>query len=454
MPFTVITLGEFLDNLADRLDDPNSSFFTRVELLTYTTEALRTFAAHTGYWVRRAEFLTTPGVKDYDLTNLAKYNPGTGNVYPTQLTVTDRELVNSLAYSLLEPPITTWASGWIGTEQFSLSLLLEAAKYGVNSIQSRDGLIGQASSQIAQPTPINQYDLPSDYLNIRSAYWQVVEGQQYPLARQNQHVHSLIPDYSPTPNSFSVVATAPRRVELSPNPTDTGTLIYIYNPGHNTLLPTSAATTLYLPTNFAWAAKYSALFTLLNADGERRDKFRAEYCAMRIKDSKVLANILPGILRCFIDGVEVGSTAAWDEDYNLPNWRNLTGKPDHVVNHTWNIISLSKIPAAITDNPTGEFSISFDISANAPIPANEADYLDIGSELIQPLVDFAHHLACFKMGGQEFSDSIPSYERFLRFAMQYNSKLLAESQNFELLREKSNTQKRRRPIAIEAGEQE
>ena len=58
------------------------------------------------------------------------------------------------------------------------------------------------------------------------------------------------------------------------------------------------------------------------------------------------------------------------------------------------------------------------------------------------------------MGGQEFLDSIPSYERFLRFAMQYNSKLLAESQNFELLREKSNTQKRRRPVAVETGEQE
>lgn len=453
MPFTVITLGDFLDQLSERLDDPANSFFSRAEVLAYATEALRTWAAHTGYWTRRAEFLTTPGVKDYDLTNLAKYNLGSGDIYPAQLTVTDREQITQLCYHLLEPPILTWASGWAGTEQFSLELLRDATQLGVNGQQLLNGLIGQAGSQVVAPAPINQYDFPGDYINLRTLYWQSVEGIQTPLSRQNQYLRSLFVDRGTTPNSYSTIGVLNRKVELSPAPTDTGTLVYIYNPGHNSLLPTAAPTTLYAPTNFAWAAKWHSLFTLLNADGERRDKFRADYCMMRIKDSQVVARHLPLILRAFIDGEEVGVDAAWDANSQDPNWRNQSGKPDHIVLHAWNIISLSKIPAITTDNPTGEFSISFDLAANAPVPSSESEYLDLSNDLIQVLLDYSHHLACFKMGGQEFAESIPSYERFLRAAMQYNGKLSAESNQFMLLKEKSTNQRRRKPISTSEDDQ-
>ena len=45
--------------------------------------------------------------------------------------------------------------------------------------------------------------------------------------------------------------------------------------------------------------------------------------------------------------------------------------------------------------------------------------------------------------------SIPSYERFLRCAMGYNAKLLAESNNFYLLKEESSFPKKRKPTQKE-----
>ncbi len=450
MPYTVITLGEFLDQLAVRLNDPDSTFFSREELQSYTLETLRTWAAHTGYWVRRAGFLTSPGQKDYNLPSLVKYQDLSAvDHYPLALEVTDRDMVNILTHALLEPPVASWGIGWAGTEQFSLTLVVDAVQSAVNTLQQSLGLVTILGSQIASPTPISQYDLPADMVGIRSLYWQTPEGEQLPLSRQDQYIRSLVANSAPLPDSYSMVATSPRRIELSPPPTDTGTLTYIYSPGHLSLLPQLAASPLHIPTNFSWAAKWYALFTLLNAEGERRDKFRADYCTMRIKDAMALAKVFPSILRVYIDGEEAQPTTTWDQDAISPTWRNILGTPNSPILHSFTTLALSPVPTTTTDNPLGQFSITFDVAENPQLPSSEASYLDLGPDIIQPLLDYAHHLACFKLGGQEFADSIPSYERFLRQAMAFNLKLAAESNNFQLLKPKQNFPYQRKPTMLE-----
>ena len=167
-----------------------------------------------------------------------------------------------------------------------------------------------------------------------------------------------------------------------------------------------------------------------HAEGERRDKFRAEYCAMRVKDAMVVARVYPGVYRAFIDNQETGVTTAWDQDAVAPNWRNQRGDSQQVIQHSFNYVSLSPVPTTTSSHLDGKFTLTCDVSANAPIPESEAEYLDLGSEHVQTLLDYAHHLACFKLGGQEFADSIPSYQRFLLQAMSLNAKLKAESNSF------------------------
>jgi hypothetical protein len=446
MPFTVITLGEFLDQLAARLDDPTNTFFSRAELLDYTKESLRTWAAHTGYWISRGQLTTEFLTKDYDLgEKLLDSN----EVKIQERVITDRDMITSLCYALLDTPPVDWSLGWASVEQFDLALLLDATRDAINYLQQQCSLITEVTSQVADPTPIGQHDLTNSLVNLRSLYWEDPEGVQTYLSRQDQYLSTLLASGGSKPDAYSLVASQPRRVELSPIPTDAGTLFYIYTPGHTLLSPTTAATKLHIPTNYSWAAKWYALFTLLNAEGERRDKFRADYCAMRIKDSLALAKILPGVYRAYLNSVPIGISTSWDYDRAATNWRNTQGKPANLITHSWNTISLHPIPGIVAENPTAEYALTLDVAINAPIPTLESSYLDISADILQPLLDYAHHLACFKMGGQEFADSIPSYERFLRCAMGYNAKLLAESNNFYLLKEESSFPRTRKPTQKE-----
>jgi hypothetical protein len=384
---------------------------------------------------------------EYDLGNV-KFSDGADTIYPLSQDTTDRDLINSTNLALMEPMLVSWPGGWTGTEQFDLNLVSDAIQFAINSLQLSSGLITTTQVVSPPPAPSAQFDLPTDCINLRSLYWITPEGQEYPLTRQDQYLSGMLPK-SGLPSAYSVVSVAPRRVQLTIIPTDTGTIRVIYAPGNLVLQPTLAATVLNIPTNFSWAVKWYALFTLLNAEGESRDKFRADYCMMRLKDSQVVAKVFPSILRAYVNEVEVPVITPWDKNAISPNWRNQQEQPNQVILHSANLISLSPVPKATVSNPEGQYSISFDCSANAPIPENEAAYLDLSSELVQPLLDYAHHLACFKLGGTEFADTIESYKRFLQAAMQQNLKLRAESNNFQLLKEKTEWAKKRKPIMEE-----
>ena len=60
---------------------------------------------------------------------------------------------------------------------------------------------------------------------------------------------------------------------------------------------------------------------------------------------------------------------------------------------------------------------------NAPVPSNNSDYLQIARDDYDSLLDYAQHVAAFKMGGQEFLETIPLYQNFVTHAAQYNAKL-------------------------------
>lgn len=74
---------------------------------------------------------------------------------------------------------------------------------------------------------------------------------------------------------------------------------------------------------------------------------------------------------------------------------------------------------------SGPYSIQLDVIQNAPIPVDPADKIQIGREELDALTDYVQHLAMFKMGGSEFLDTAPFYDRFLRVAGLYNERLKA-----------------------------
>jgi hypothetical protein len=61
---------------------------------------------------------------------------------------------------------------------------------------------------------------------------------------------------------------------------------------------------------------------------------------------------------------------------------------------------------------------------NAPVPVNNTDFIQLSRNDLDAVIDYAQHLAALKMGGAEFTATIPLFQRFMAQAALYNSKLL------------------------------
>ena len=78
-------------------------------------------------------------------------------------------------------------------------------------------------------------------------------------------------------------------------------------------------------------------------------------------------------------------------------------------------------------DPTGPYSVTLDLVTNANIPANNGAYVQLGQEQLDAILDEAQHLAAFKMGGNEFAQTMPLHANFVREAGIYNDRLRGTS---------------------------
>ena len=92
---------------------------------------------------------------------------------------------------------------------------------------------------------------------------------------------------------------------------------------------------------------------------------------------------------------------------------------------------------------------------NAPLPVMDTDPVQVAREDLDAIIDYAQHLAAFKMGGTEFSDTVALYRRFLKQAALYNSKLLEIAEFNSALYGLASREKDMNPITqpktVEAG---
>jgi hypothetical protein len=113
------------------------------------------------------------------------------------------------------------------------------------------------------------------------------------------------------------------------------------------------------------------------------------------------------------------SVAAWDKGY--PNWEGYPSQPQE-----WAPVAINLIAIRPADY-TGGNSLVVDGLAQAPVLANAGDFIDIGAEELNTLVNYCQYLAAFKEGGAEFQSALPLYQSFLKAAAVKNEKLLASS---------------------------
>jgi hypothetical protein len=439
MAFAYLTFTQAVAILANRLQDPNLTYWDQPnELENCIIESLRLFQAATGSYKQQVSFPTASNVNYYDLPTL------TGSA-AISYNATDVEVVNNVLAALLEPPITYPA--WTGTGQFTLAQLQASMQNRLNRFIGETGCI-VSDAVITDTTPTELITLPDPVLDVRRVGWvvpasggswedQTQQWQQsnfswaagsggtpaglYPLGRVDEWAEQAYDpgaEQNPTnpPSCYSVYATGPLQLRLVPPPSAPGSVdCLLVQAGPTLNLNPGAPVVLSIPDDLSPAIKWGVLSDLLSSDGQARDPVRAAYCEQRWKEFVQLATLYPSVLTASIGNVTCGLGSVEDLDQYNPTWQQTVTAPDFVGMCGRNMACVGPVP-------DGVYSVALWMVANAPVTGT---YLQVSRDQIDPVIDYAMHTACFKMGGREFASTEKMFDNLIQCATAQNARLSA-----------------------------
>lgn len=418
MAYTHINLTTFRAMLAARLDDAGMVFWTSAELDVYIVEVLRTWNALTGFWRERRIITLTAGDAFYDLPS----QPGTSDLLA--YTVRDRDLITALQYHLCEPASP---GVWTGTEMFTLSDVVTALQRRRNRFLYESGCrVTEGRLPAGGTTSAARLDLADSLLRILRAQWVSGVSGRYSNLWPSDELRAVAKDpywsLNPgTPDHFDLLAAAPLSLQLIPPPADPGYVRHLSILSGADLDPTAgsgAGTLLGIQDDYTWAVKWGTLADLLAIKGDATDVDRARLCESRYQLGVELAQRRKIVLGVAVDGRPVLPVSLSDLDRAKPGWESSgRGNPSDVLLIGQNLIGVYPVPNARTHN------LTLDLVRSAPIPATDAEYVNVGREHLTALLDYAEHIAKFKLGGAEFGATMRMLETLTDLASTYNRDL-------------------------------
>lgn len=142
---------------------------------------------------------------------------------------------------------------------------------------------------------------------------------------------------------------------------------------------------------------------------------------------------LPGTItssmRMTFNGVPLFPSSLQDLDQGRQYWESETtvsagSVPDKP--QLWGIGAMNLVAIWPADHVGGN-SLMMDGIAITPVLAGLSDYLNIGEQELNGLLNYWQHVAMFKDGGDEFASSMGQFKDFLKQAGTTNSLLMASS---------------------------
>lgn len=436
MPYTTLTLAQALTDLGRRLNDPDSVFWSVEEKIFYIQEAIQTFNAYANFFRETFPLDLVPDQTWYDITDAALY-PDTLRAQNT----TDVDIYTEIQYHLLEPP--TGAS-WTGSRQFTIDDLVMAVQH------RRDQLLydaGYQTSRIVLPATDYNTELPQTKIDVRRVAWLPNTSQTdylpRPLFRDDQwginsFVRNRVPEFG-EPTTYRLSTDPPLRFTVDFKPIVTGDY-EILTISSGAVLSASNPTVLVVPNDLSWVIKFGALADLLNRESVARDPMRAEYCEHRYRQGMTLLRTAPALLNAEIDytTIDIDAVQSGDE-YNISWQAQPPTAPSMVYTTGLNLI-------AVAPPPDQAYELDLTVVRNAPIPTAADDYLQVGREDYDAILDYAQHIAAFKQGGAEFMMTMPLLNNFIRHCKIYNSKLTELGEFTDVTYDQSQNQLKYYPI--------
>jgi hypothetical protein len=437
--YSLINLGQARAALRLQLGDPSAPnpYWTDAELNQAIVESLRTWQALTG-WNRDRATLTTAAVT---VPTAGFYDLAAVGVLPAGMfdyNVTDVQVYQSITPILLEPATLPYA----GTDQFNQQQILGAL------IQARDQFLLDTGSVITRTLltnpaqPISRIPLPQSIIDVRRAAWFATSNGLFTtLWRFDEYQASAFLNSWQTaqtvPVGFSVSVTPPITMQIIPPSNDaatTNTEILSVSTGPTLTLTTGVA--LGVADNLSYGVKYGTLATLFSSDGQDRDEQRAQYCERRYLEAVNVARLNPSVLEAIFGTTILWGNSLFDEDAYNNSWQNQPhGPPQRLAFAGRNLV------AAVPYSDQA-YAITLDLVRNMPVPVVDGDFLQIGNEKLNMILNYAQHVASLKMGGQEFQDTVPYYQEFLKAAVLDNNRLNASAFLRKLLDQPAQNQER------------
>lgn len=426
MAYTQITFDQLTTALAIRLSDPDMVFWLEGEMQAYLKEALRTWQAFSQSSSDIAGFSTVANTTYYDLfSQITKLVP----------TITDRDLIEDIERHLQE---TISSTVWLGTEQYDLAGITQAIQKRRDRFLIETGLVSQFSEVAAAASTLS---LDDSIINVRRALWKTsgaVYNVLWPTDAFMLTAGSQAWTVPDVPIDYATYYSTPLTLLLAPPPAASGFVHMITVNSGPDLTPASSATILGIPDDLCWVVKFGALADLFSQDGPGQDTGRAQYCETRWKDGIKLARITNYIQLGYQVGTPSFVSSLEEQDTAEPNWVNST--PGAPVS-----LSLSGNIAAVNPPPDGVYALTFQIVPKAVMPTAGGDYVQVGQEAIDVILDYAQHLANVKESANDIQETMSLYQNFVKLAAVRNDILRANSVNFDVLQDRSTLESKERP---------
>jgi hypothetical protein len=414
--------GTALQELANRLYDSTMQFWSSTELVYYIQEAFRTWNALTSYWRGDFTFPTQQGVVFYDITN-ATIAPNTLRPY----TITDQYLYNIIEYHLLEPAVG--AGPWTGSLQFDIDDILNAVQRRDNEILGVTGCAVTHFTTVATPDRIY---MPNTTLEIRRVAYVPGsgEGSTVPMFQDDtwgigayQPSYTTQPPGTPSTYRISTEPVLSFDADVPPLPGQYDLVTIQAGPQ----LVTTQASTFTIPDDWTWVLKWGALADLLGKESNAKDLLRAKYCEGRYKQGLQLLSAASAVLAVRANNAPLQIDALKSADLFNPAWQGAAqGPPTEAMTAGLNLI-------AVPPPDAGPYSLTATVVENAPVPVLVGDCLQVTQDVFDVILDYAQHLAAFKMGGEEFLATQPLLQRFMQLAALYSSKLAEQGEFTKIL---------------------
>ena len=418
-PYSYVTRAQMLQELLNRLYDPTGVFWSAAfdgELDEYINEALRTWNALTSYW--RDDFVFTPsfaGIRWYDIPSL----PNTLRPY----VFLDTNIYFEMQWMLLEP--ATGINPWTGSSQFTADDFLNAVQ------RRRDEVLSVTGCTIARVNPngprtvpavAGRITLPDTVIDIRRmAYLPAVGLPSTVWPEDTWGEMAFQPRYlqlpAGTPDTYLQSTQPPISFDTNRPPGSAGVyelLTIESGPPMSVTVPSK----LNIPDDWVHVVKWGALDDLLSRESNAKDSLRAQYCEGRYRMGLRLLQNASALLGVRVNNVPIQIDSINAADKYQATWQaQPNGPPTAAYYSGLNWLALSPAPESTN------YSITLTVVENAPVNNAPGSQVQMGRDVYDAVLDYAQHLAAFKMGGAEFLATLPLFQRFMKQASIYSSKL-------------------------------